>query len=215
VRVDESGARRVGRIVETEAYLGPEDKASHARSGRTPRNAAMFGEPGHAYVYRVYGMYTCLNVVCGRPGSASAVLIRAALPIEGEDAMRAARIRHDLGSRRATRHADADPAARARIATRVGRLPVTGLASGPGLVGAAFSVSPDLDGIDLCSAEAPLRLEAPLGDVPGTIVATPRIGIAYAGEPWSSLPLRFYLAGERAVSGPGTPSTSRSRAVSD
>jgi DNA-3-methyladenine glycosylase len=215
VRVDESGTRRVGRIVETEAYLGPEDKASHARSGRTPRNAAMFGEPGHAYVYRVYGMYTCLNVVCGRPGSASAVLVRAILPLEGEDAMRAARIRHDLGARRATRHADADPAARARIATRVGRLLVAGLASGPGLVGAAFSVSPDLDGIDLCSTDSPLRLEAPPGDAPGTIVATPRIGIAYAGEPWSSLPLRFYLADEPAVSGPGTRSSSRSRAVPD
>jgi DNA-3-methyladenine glycosylase len=160
-------------------------------------------------------MYTCLNVVCGRPGSASAVLVRAILPLEGEDAMRAARIRHDLGARRATRHADADPAARARIATRVGRLLVAGLASGPGLVGAAFSVSPDLDGIDLCSTDSPLRLEAPPGDAPGTIVATPRIGIAYAGEPWSSLPLRFYLADEPAVSGPGTRSSSRSRAVPD
>jgi DNA-3-methyladenine glycosylase len=175
----------------------------------------MFGEPGHAYVYRVYGMYTCLNVVCGPAGSASAVLVRSALPIEGEDAMRAARIRHDLGARRATRHADADPSARARIATRVGRLPVAGLASGPGLVGAAFSVDPDLDGIDLCSAGAPLRLEAPPHEEPGTIVETPRIGIAYAGEPWLSLPLRFFLADELAVSGPGTRSSSRSRPVSD
>jgi DNA-3-methyladenine glycosylase len=175
----------------------------------------MFGEPGHAYVYRVYGMYTCLNVVCGPSGSASAVLIRAALPIEGEAAMRAARIGHDLGARRATRNSNGDPAARARIATRVGRLPVTGLASGPGLVGAAFSVEPGLDGIDLCDVDAPLRLEASPddapGDAPGRIVATPRIGIGYAGEPWLSLPLRFFLADEQAVSGLGARSSASSR----
>jgi DNA-3-methyladenine glycosylase len=199
----------VGRIVETEAYLGPPHRASHARSGRTARNAAMFGPPGHAYVYRVYGMYTCLNVVCGPPGSASAVLVRAAMPVEGEAAMRAARIRHDLGARRATRHADADPAALARIAMRVGRLPSAALASGPGLVGAAFAVETSLDGLDLCTADAPLRLEEPPSRPAERIVETPRIGIAYAGEPWLSLGLRFFLAGEPAVSGPATRPATR------
>lgn len=162
----------------------------------------MFGPPGHAYVYRVYGMYTCLNVVCGPPGAASAVLIRAVAPVEGEEAMRAARVRHDLAARRATRHADGDPAARERIVTRVARLPAVALASGPGLVGAAFSVETALDGIDLCAADAPLHLEEPLERPAGVRIGTsPRIGIAYAGEPWVVLPLRFFLVGDPAVSG--------------
>jgi DNA-3-methyladenine glycosylase len=148
----------------------------------------MFGPPGHAYVYRVYGMYTCLNVVCGLPGSASAVLIRAVMPIDGIAAMRAARIRHDLGARVATRHAGTDPAARDRIARRVGRLWAAELASGPGLVGAAFSVDTTLDGVDLCAAAAPLRLQEPSE-------------IGYAGEPWLSRNLRFFLDDEPAVSG--------------
>ena len=166
----------------------------------------MFGPPGHAYVYRVYGMYTCLNVVCGPPDTASAVLVRAVAPVEGEAAMRAARVRHDLSARRATRHPDADPAARTRIVTRVDRLSPARLASGPGLVGAAFSVEASLDGADLCRADAPLRLETAPGIPPARIVATPRIGIAYAGEPWTGLPLRFFLAEEPAVSGPAARS---------
>ncbi|HEX7474134.1 MAG TPA: DNA-3-methyladenine glycosylase [Candidatus Limnocylindrales bacterium] len=201
VREADGEARRVGRIVETEAYLGPEDRASHARSGQTARNAAMFGPPGHAYVYRVYGMYTCLNVVCGLPGSASAVLIRAVMPIDGVAAMRAARIRHDLEARVATRHAGTDPAARDRIVRRVGRLWAAELASGPGLVGAAFSVDTTVDGVDLCAAAAQLRLQEPPEREDERIVETPRIGIGYAGEPWLSRNLRFFLDDEPAVSG--------------
>ena len=80
------GTLRVGRIVEAEAYLGPHDLAAHSAKGLTPRTKTMFGPPGHAYVYLIYGIYNCMNVVTQREGTASAVLLRALEPVQNVEA---------------------------------------------------------------------------------------------------------------------------------
>jgi DNA-3-methyladenine glycosylase len=120
VRVFADGSRAAARIVEVEAY-GPNDPASHAFRGRTARNAVMFGPPGHLYVYFTYGMHHCMNAVTGRDGEGAAVLLRAAEPVEGADAMVARRARQ--------------------------RLP--DLCSGPGRLTQAFGVDRRHDGEDL------------------------------------------------------------------
>jgi DNA-3-methyladenine glycosylase len=183
--------RRVGRIVEVEAYLGPEDRASHARAGLTARTAPMFGPPGVAYVYLVYGMYDCLNVVTGPSGQAGAVLIRAVEPLEGVPAMRAAIAAHRVARRRGSPIPTGGP--RAPTAEHL-------VASGPGLVAAAFSIDRAMTGLDLCDPASPLHLEAPPETArPVRLERSPRIGVAYAGEPWTTLPYRLVDASSPAV----------------
>jgi DNA-3-methyladenine glycosylase len=165
----------VGRIVETEAYGGPEDLASHSRAGLTKRTAPMFGEVGHAYVYLVYGMHECLNVVAKDGGAqAGAVLLRAIEPLSGVEEMRLRRGR--------------------------ARDPDAKLASGPARLCQAMAVDRRFDGHDLTSGDR-LWLAAGDGLVSDEAIATgPRIGVDYAGE-WAARPWRYWLAGNPSVSG--------------
>jgi len=170
--------------VEVEAYIGEDDRASHARFGRTARNAVMYGPPGIAYVYLVYGMYDCLNVVTEPEGRPAAVLVRAVEPVEGVAVMRQARV------------------ARTRRRGPPGRLetlPAPRIAAGPGLLAAAFDITRADSGIDLLDPTSALRIES--GEAPVAVVATPRVGIGYAAEPWRSIPWRLIDPSSPAVSG--------------
>ncbi len=194
---DEAGLR-VGRIVEVEAYIGEEDRASHARFGRTARNAVMYGLPGQAYVYLVYGMHDCLNIVTEPAGRPAALLVRAVEPILGVERMRAARA-HRANARRKPVMRGANPGE--GTAEPRARVPNVRLGAGPGLVCAAFDLDRTLTGLDLLDPASPVRLEPPPSGEPApVIVASPRVGIGYAGDPWSSLPWRFSIAGNPAVS---------------
>jgi len=173
-----AGARRIGRIVEVEAYGGPHDPASHAFRGPTRRNRTMFGPPGRAYIYVSYGVHHCLNVVTGRRGRPSAVLIRALEPLSGLDLMA-------RGSGRL----------RSRRGRTAGRDPLR-LARGPGLVARSLGLTLAHDGVDL--TDGPLWLAAGPPRLEARIARSPRIGISRAvSRRW-----RFYLAGHPSVSGP-------------
>ena len=201
---DDTTGRREGRIVEVEAYGGPEDRASHARFASTARNRTMAGPPGFAYVYLVYGMYDCLNVVTAPSGRPSAVLIRAVEPLDGIEHMRADRLAWER-RRRAARSEPGVSAARLRLE----RVPDHRLASGPGLVGAAFGIDTAWTGTDLCDPSSPLRLEHDRSDPavpvpPAMVTSGARVGVAYAGEAWATRPWRFSIAGHRSLSRPAT-----------
>ena len=154
------GRRLAGRIVETEAYIGPEDRASHASRGRTARTEVMFGPPGHAYVYLVYGLHHCLNVVTERQGYPAAVLLRALEPI--------------------------------------GNLP--GPTNGPGRLCRSLAIDRALNGVDLTRA-GPLYVVPGPRPAPGSVVASRRIGIDYAGT-WAQRPWRFLVSTSRCLSRP-------------
>jgi DNA-3-methyladenine glycosylase len=168
----------------------------------------MFGPPGIAYVYLVYGMYDCLNIVTEPDGTPAALLIRAVEPIAGLDEMRRARLER-WKARRRGRHGPADPraeeAAAALVAeeARLDRLTDVHLARGPGLVAAAFGIDRSMTGLDLTDPASALRVERkPRDEAPPRIVTTPRIGIGYAGTPWTDRPWRLSVADHPSVSGP-------------
>jgi DNA-3-methyladenine glycosylase len=158
----------------------------------------MYGRAGIAYVYLVYGMYDCLNVVAGPDGQAAAVLIRAVEPLEGVESMRASR--WAIASAR-RRRPWADARARDAAKARVDAMPDVKVASGPGAVGAAFGLDRDATGLDLCDERSDLRLTlraAPLAEA--TIAVGARIGVDYAGPDWATRPWRFWIAGHPSVS---------------
>jgi DNA-3-methyladenine glycosylase len=161
-----------GPIVETEAYL-KDDPACHAARGMTARNRVMFGQPGHAYVYLIYGYHFCVNAVCRPAGTAEAVLIRA--------------VEANLGTKLMQKN---------RPVSRTYHL-----TNGPAKLCEAMDIDRVLDGVDLCNSESPLfiannRAVTAFRNDHGPVIIGKRVGITRAAE----LPLRFYLAGSRFVS---------------
>ena len=166
------GERLIGRIVEVEAYFGTDDPAAHSFAGKTERNAVLFGPPGVAYVYFIYGMYYCLNVSCEPDGQAGGVLIRALEPVAGLETM--ARLRKLA------------PNARPQLLT-----------SGPGRLCQALGITRAThNGIDVTKKTSELQFTDD-GYQPDAISATPRIGISKAAD----RPHRFIIAGNKFVSG--------------
>jgi len=164
-----------GRVVEVEAYLGNDDPAAHAAAGRTSRNAVLFGPPGFAYIYFIYGNHYCLNVSTLPDGIAGGVLFRALEPLDGIEEM--ARMRGiEVHSPRDLRN----------------------LATGPGRLAEAFGITRQRDnGKDLTSARSDLWL-ADDGFRPERVITTKRVGITKAAE----LPLRYLIPESEFVSGP-------------
>lgn len=165
------GQRAAGVIIETEAYDGEQDQACHARSGKTARNAAMYGEAGRAYVYFTYGMHWMLNCVCGEDGYPAAVLIRAIHPVEGFNI-----IQRNRSGVTKDRWCD-----------------------GPAKLTKALAITVEFNGIDLCDPDSRLFIEEGIALQDEEIQTTPRIGIQHAPEPWLSKPWRFVARSPRVV----------------
>jgi DNA-3-methyladenine glycosylase len=171
VRKLEGGQVLAGRIVETEAYLGIEDRAAHSFGGRrTARNESMWRDAGHLYVYFTYGMHWCVNVVADREGVPTACLLRALEPLAGIEHMKEQR----------------------------GRERVTELCSGPAKLAQALEIEKSFDGIDLVESEELYIVRGPR--LAREIEQSSRIGVSYAGV-WAGKPLRFYISGSPHVSG--------------
>ncbi|WP_412736117.1 DNA-3-methyladenine glycosylase [Krasilnikovia sp. MM14-A1259] len=159
------------RLTEVEAYSGlGEDPASHAHRGRTARNAAMFGPPGRLYLYRIYGMHSCVNVVCGPEGQASAVLLRAGQVVDGLALAR---------TRRPAARSDHD------------------LAAGPAKLVQVLALDASAYGTSVVDGTGPMTMAPPAAPVPaGLIEAGPRVGVTSAHE----VPWRFWIRDDPTVS---------------
>jgi DNA-3-methyladenine glycosylase len=169
VRKLADGTRMIARIVEVEAYLGDgSDPGSHSHRGETARNRSMFGPPGRLYAYRIYGMHTCLNVVCEAAGSGAAILFRAVEPLEGIETMRRHRGPSDgLSNRQAVRE----------------------IARGPGRLAQALAIGMAEDGTSILRGAITLR-RAPDARPPSATLRSARIGLTQGAD----LPYRFYEA---------------------
>lgn len=168
----------VGKIVEVEAYMGPTDKAAHSYNNRrTERNEIMYGGPGFSYVYIIYGMYNCMNVVVEQPGKPQAILIRGLEPIEGLEVM--SKFRHG------------------KSYEELSKREIIGLTSGPGKLCKAFNIDRSHNGLDLCGDELYI-VEENEKSVFET-VSTTRINIDYAEEA-KDFPWRFYIKDNPYVS---------------
>ncbi|AET69182.1 DNA-3-methyladenine glycosylase [Desulfosporosinus orientis DSM 765] len=171
------GQRISAKIVETEAYMGVEDKAAHSYGGkRTPRVEVMYGGPGFSYVFMIYGMYYCFNIVTREEGTPQAVLIRAAEPIEGLELMAQNRFH--------------------KAYNQLSKSQIKGLTNGPGKLCRALLIDKGLNGEDLCG----LKLYVGAGEnEPLSIISAKRIGIDYAGEA-KDFCWRFYIEDNHYVS---------------
>jgi DNA-3-methyladenine glycosylase len=191
-----------GRIVETEAYLGQDDAAAHAAAGRTARNSVLFGPPGHAYVYFIYGNHYCLNVSCLPDGVPGGVLFRALEPVAGIKQMAKARgVEIVWGRTHSSVQAERSSAAASgrkdsEFATAK-ESDLKEISSGPGRLSEALQVTRERDnGKSLVSPRSDLRIVDD-GYRVRHITVTPRIGIVKSAEQ----PLRYYIAGNPYVSG--------------
>lgn len=171
------GQRISAKIVETEAYMGVEDKAAHSYGGRrTPRVEVMYGGPGFSYVFFVYGMHYCFNIVTREEGNPQAVLIRAAEPVEGLEPMAQNRFR--------------------KTWQQLTKSQINGLTNGPGKLCGALAIDRSLNGEDLCGRT--LYVEEGNRETLN-IVSAKRVGIDYAGEA-KDYPWRFYIENNKYVS---------------
>lgn len=172
------GQELIGKIVEVEAYMGVEDKAAHSYGNkRTPRTEAMFGPPGHAYIYLIYGMYYCMNVVTNQPGIAQAVLIRGIEPVSNIEEMSQYRYHKSL-----------------QELTRSQRKNIT---NGPGKLCKAMHITKEDYGEDLCKDRLYICEEK--DSLNFEICTSPRINIGYAEEA-AEFPWRFYIKDNPYVS---------------